>query len=806
MNENALAGEKSPYLLQHKTNPVDWRPWGEEAFAEARRRKVPVFLSIGYSTCHWCHVMAHESFEDAAIAGQMNSDFVNIKVDREERPDVDRLYMAFVQATTGSGGWPMSVWLTPEGKPFFGGTYFPPEDRYGRAGFPQVLRQIADLWDRDQPRVEKEGARVMETLGQSKAGSGETFSSSESSLQQAVEEFSRSFDPIEGGFGSAPKFPRPSTLNFLGRSKDRDLHAAEMADFTLRKMAAGGVRDHLGGGFHRYAVDGAWHVPHFEKMLYDQAQLVVSYVEAWQRGHEEFFAEVARETLEYVLRDMTHPEGGFYSAEDADSLLRHGSEDHAEGAFYVWSRAEIDEVLGGEAAEKFCRHYGVEANGNAPEGSDPHGEFTGLNILIERGTPESAPALVASRKKLLARRATRPRPHLDDKVLTAWNGLMISALARAGAAFSEPCFLEAAAKAAQFLQTHLTKDGRLLRTWRGEAGTIGGFAEDYAFLIQGLLDLYEATFDDHWLRWAVDLQAIQDELFWDVEAGGGYFSSAGGDPLVPVRMKEDYDGAEPSANSVSAGNLLRLARMLDAGEHEIRAREILASHQDQMTRIPTAVPQMLVALDLALSPPAQAVVAGRPDSPEVREWIAELHSDFHPRRVLMSADGAGLPAMRNPSVAQMQPVDGRAALYLCENFTCQRPVVRERRMTAQTRACDQSALRIPRSAIDQSIRLTKTSRSKRAKSSTPSPLPMKRVGIPSSFWIATATPPLPLPSSLVSTIPVRPTAWWNSRACTSALDPVVASTTRRHSWGASGSCLARVRFTLESSCMRLSLV
>jgi len=673
MTTNALSGEKSPYLLQHKDNPVDWRPWGNEAFAEARRRNVPVFLSIGYSTCHWCHVMAHESFEDPTISAQMNADFINIKVDREERPDVDRLYMAFVQATTGSGGWPMSVWLTPEGKPFFGGTYFPPEDRYGRAGFPNVLLQIADLWSRDRPRIEQEGNRVMEALGQPKSGSSEAVVAGESVLLRAFEQLSQNFDPAEGGFGSAPKFPRPATLNFLLRYADRDVHAAEMAHFTLRKMAAGGMRDHLGGGFHRYSVDGAWHVPHFEKMLYDQAQLVVSYVEAWQGTHDEFFAEVARETLEYVLRDMMHPEGGFYSAEDADSLLRHDRMDHAEGAFYVWRRAEIDELLGSEAAEVFSRHYGVEANGNAPAGSDPHGEFTGLNILIERGDPAEAAGLQASREKLLHQRITRPRPHLDDKVLTAWNGLMISALARSGAALSEPRFLEAAVRAAQFLQTHLTRDGRLLRTWRGEPGTIEGFAEDYAFLIQGLLDLYEATLDDRWLQWAMNLQATQDELFWDADAGGGYFSSAAGDPLVPVRMKEDYDGAEPSANSVSAGNLLRLARMLNDGRREARAREILAAHSDQMTRIPTAVPQMLVALDFAQASPAQAVVAGDPKSPEVSKGLAQLHHDFHPRRVILSATSDGLPAKNNSALAAMKPLDGAPALYLCENFTCQRP-------------------------------------------------------------------------------------------------------------------------------------
>ncbi len=672
VNANQLAGEKSPYLLQHKDNPVDWQPWGEAAFAEAKRRNKPVFLSIGYSTCHWCHVMAHESFETPATAKLMNENFVNIKVDREERPDVDRLYMAFVQATTGGGGWPMSVWLTPEGKPFFGGTYFPPEDKYGRVGFPSVLQQIAQLWEKDRPRIEQEGTRVMEALREAgSAATGGNFQKNESLLRRGFEAFARSFDETEGGFGGAPKFPRPSTLNFLMRYADRDEQAARMALFTLRKMAAGGMRDHLGGGFHRYSVDEYWHVPHFEKMLYDQAQLAVSYVEAWQVTHDDFFAAIARETLDYVLRDMTHPGGGFYSAEDADSLLAHGSPEHAEGAFYVWSKQEIVEALGAKEAESFCRHYGVEENGNAPAGSDPQEEFTGKNILIERET-SGADALAASREKLLALRVSRPRPHLDDKILTAWNGLMISALAKAGAALAEPRYVVAAAQAADFLKMHLTREGKLLRTWRGQPGNIAGFAEDYAFLIQGLLDLYEADFDLRWLNWAVDLQALQDELFRD-EAGGSYFSSAGDDPLVGVRMKEEYDGAEPSANSISARNLLRLARMMHDDVREAKAGRIIAAQQMQMERAPTSVPQMLVALDLALSPPAQAVVAGRSGSEDVRQWGTKLHRDFHPRRVLLLADGNDFLAKNNPALAMMKPVQGKAALYLCENFTCQAP-------------------------------------------------------------------------------------------------------------------------------------
>jgi len=677
VSSNLLRGEKSPYLLQHQDNPVDWRPWGQEAFDEARRLNKPVFLSIGYSTCHWCHVMAHESFENEAIAKLMNETFINIKVDREERPDVDRLYMAFVQSTTGGGGWPMSVWLTPDGKPFFGGTYFPPDDRYGRAGFPNIITQIAELWRKDAERISAEGNRVIAALSAVNQPSEGRFNEDDQPLVRAYEKFSASFDADEGGFGGAPKFPRPAVLNFLLRYGSRfpdttGRRAHQMALWTLRKMAAGGLRDHLGGGFHRYSVDAYWHVPHFEKMLYDQAQLAVSYTEAWQITREEIYASIARETLDYVLREMTHPAGAFFSATDADSLLSHDGPEHAEGAFYVWTETEIREVLGEPDAAEFCRHYGVLPDGNAPQESDPHGEFTGKNILIER-VEEAVDSLPASRAKLFARRAKRPRPHLDDKVLTAWNGLMISALAKAGAALGEPRYIEAARKAASFLRTHLVADGRLLRTWRDGASPIPAFAEDHAFLIQGLLDLYEADFEAEWLRWALQLQTQQDTLFWD-EEGGSYYSSAAGDPLLAVRLKDDYDGAEPSANSISALNLLRLGRMLHEPAFEERARRVVAAHQAQLDRVPTGVPQMLVALDFALAPASQAVVAGQRGAADVTAWLERLHRSFHPRRVLLLADEGSSFTSQNPALAAMKSLDGKAALYLCEDFSCQAPM------------------------------------------------------------------------------------------------------------------------------------
>ncbi|MBN8711425.1 MAG: thioredoxin domain-containing protein [Verrucomicrobia bacterium] len=680
MSQNLLAAEKSPYLLQHKDNPVAWRPWGEAAFAEARRAGKPVFLSIGYSTCHWCHVMAHESFENEPIAAFMNEHFINIKVDREERPDVDRLYMAFVQATTGSGGWPMSVWLTPEGQPFFGGTYFPPESRYGRAGFPDILRQIAKLWADDRSRIEAEGSRVVEALREMNSGEkSPAFPDDEITLARAYERFASSFDEEDGGFGGAPKFPRPSVLNFLLRYAGRaDLansqHAIQMALFTLRKMAEGGMRDHLGGGFHRYSVDRHWHVPHFEKMLYDQAQLIVSYTEAWQISREEIFGRIARETADYVLREMTHADGGFFSAEDADSLLAHGRPEHAEGAFYVWTHAEILGALGNEAGAEFCRHYGVLPDGNASAESDPQGEFRGKNILIQR-EPGDSDSLAASRAALFHLRAARPRPHLDDKILTAWNGLMISALAKAGAALQEPTYIAAAAKAALFMESHLTREGRLLRSWRHTASDIPGFAEDYAFFIQGLIDLYEATLEESWIVRALGLQTLQDELFWD-EEGGSYFSSAAGDPLIAVRLKDDYDGAEPSANSISALNLLRLARAMHDDHRETTARRILAAHRVQIAQAPTAVPQMLVALDLALTAPAQAVIVGRKGSTSVDTWMARLHRDFAPRRSILRAFPGSVLTEDNPALSEMASREtADTALYLCENFTCQAPAV-----------------------------------------------------------------------------------------------------------------------------------
>ena len=696
---NRLAQEKSPYLLQHAHNPVDWYPWGEEAFAKARRENKPIFLSVGYSTCHWCHVMAHESFENEDVAAVMNREFVNIKVDREERPDVDRVYMTFVQATTGGGGWPMSVWLTPGLKPFVGGTYFPPEERFGQPAFKTVLERIATAWKENHDKIVEQGGKIVEALRESQSATTAAGKIDATILDAAYRQLDRSYDSKEGGFGNAPKFPRPATLNFLTRFYARapkgesGKHALEMALFTLRKMAAGGMRDHIGGGFHRYSVDRYWHVPHFEKMLYDQAQLAVAYLDAFQITRDRQYESVARDILDYVGRDMTSKEGGFFSAEDADSPVAAGADrGHAEtkeGAIYIWTKKEIDDALG-DIAEIFAFHYGVQPHGNAPEGSDPQDEFRGENILIERHTiaetakhfgkteGEIRKLLAQCRAKLFSIRARRPRPHLDDKIIAAWNSLMISAYARGAQVLDEPRYLEIATRAAKFLRTNLydEKNKLLYRNYRGGRSDIEGFADDYAFMIQGLLDLYEASFDVEWLKFAVELQETQDRLFFE-EKNGGYFSTSGEDKSVFLRMKDDNDGAEPAASSVAALNLLRLAQFCDDKQRSERARKTIDAFATTLSHFPSAMPQMLVALDAALSKPRQIVIAGKKDAPETKALLREVNGHFLPKTVLVLADGAeGQKYLgeKNDAIRAMSPINGKSAAYVCENFTCKAPV------------------------------------------------------------------------------------------------------------------------------------
>jgi len=683
---NRLAREKSPYLLQHAGNPVDWYPWAEEAFEKARSEDKPIFLSIGYSTCHWCHVMERESFESDEIAAILNRHFVPIKIDREERPDVDRIYMMFVQATTGSGGWPMSVWLTPDLRPFFGGTYFPPDNRYGRPGFRAILEHIAQSWSSDRARIAESGREITAQLEQHAAvRPAASHWLDDTILESAFQIFRRGFDSRLGGFGGAPKFPRPVVHNFLLREWARtgNREALDMVLLTLREMARGGMYDQIGGGFHRYSVDERWFVPHFEKMLYDQAQLASSYLEAFQITGEETFAAVARDIFEYVLRDMTHPEGGFYSAEDADSVID-PADPHkkGEGAFYIWTQAELESVLGHPAVEWFGYRYGVEPDGNVRQ--DPHEEFTGRNILYQAhtieetaqrfsaGADEVRAAMASAQAKLLEARALRVRPHLDDKILTSWNGLMISAFAMGARSLGEPRYEQAARRAADFVLERLREGDMLLRRFRDGEAAVNGFLDDYAFFGNALVDLYETCFEWRYLEAALGLADRMRDRFEDRQAGG-FFSSAEGAVDLIVRMKEDYDGAEPSGNSMAALLLARLAVMTDRDDLRQSAARTFEAFESRMRAAPVGVPQMLAAWMFTRVKPKLILLAGG----DPRPMIETLGRRFVPNRAVMWLDA---PAARDriaawlPVAANMRADDGRATAYVCENYTCQLPV------------------------------------------------------------------------------------------------------------------------------------
>ena len=653
MPTNRLAGEKSPYLLQHAHNPVDWFPWGDEAFAKARAEDKPIFLSIGYSTCHWCHVMERESFENDAVAEALNRDFVSIKLDREERPDLDRIYMLFVQSATGSGGWPMSVWLTPDARPFFGGTYFPPDNRYGRPGFKSLLEHLAGAWKNEREKIERSGAQVIEQLrGLSTAGQDEAGGDAQEGLDATFQYYRRTFDTRLGGFGNAPKFPRPSVLNFLLRYEGND-EAQAMVFKTLEEMAKGGMNDQLGGGFHRYSVDERWFVPHFEKMLYDQAQLAVSYLEAYQITREAAFANTAREILDYVLRDLTHPEGGFYSAEDADSAADPAQPHRkSEGAFYIWTQQEIADALGADEGAAFGRRYGVAPNGNVQE--DPHGEFGGRNILY---LAQDVAVQRESLDKLLEIRGRRARPHLDDKVLAGWNGMMISAFAKGAQVLGEARYAEAAARAAAFVRVKLWRHGGLLRRYRDGDSAIPAFLDDYACLANGLVDLYETNFDREQLAWAEELAGLAVAKFED--PAGGFFSTAEGQSDLVLRLKDDYDGAEPSANSVMVLALLRLARMRGREDFRLSAERALAAFAGKMRTGGPGLPQMLVAQMFATGRPMEMVFAGE----TADEVLRVARSRFLPNAILMRAEHTP------DAAAYSQP-----GIYVCENFACQLPV------------------------------------------------------------------------------------------------------------------------------------
>ena len=706
---NRLADEQSPYLLQHANNPVDWYPWGDAAFEKARSAGKPIFLSIGYATCHWCHVMERESFESHGVAKVLNDHFIAIKVDREERPDVDRVYMTFVQATTGAGGWPMSVWLTPDLQPFFGGTYYPPTSQWGRPGFVDVLTEINRAWRDDRLNVVKSAAEIVARLEQMAQGQNDRRTPDAGALTKTCQQFAQTFDTRRGGFGDAPKFPRPSELLFLLREHKRtgDDVPRAMVVQTLRSMALGGMRDHIGGGFHRYSVDGNWRVPHFEKMLYDQAQLVLAYLEAAQASDDPFFAQIAEDTLQYVQRDMTDEAGGFYSAEDADSIPPGSEADPAthkmEGAFYIWGQQEVRAALGDDSLV-FEGRYGVLPNGNAP--FDPQQEFVNKNLLhtaqsiadlarASNKTPvDIAEVLLRARKILFAVRNQRPRPQLDDKVLTAWNGLMIAAFSRAarvlpghpslgeggpnheGEGDSGARHLATAWRAAAFIKTHMwdATAERLLRRYRGGDAAIEGYAEDYAYLIFGVLELFQATGQADWLAWARALQARQDQLFWDGESGG-WFSTTGADPSVLVRMKEDYDGAEPSPTSVSAMNCWTLAHLTGEASYRERADSALASFGGRLEEQGRAVPFMASALSASLAGGEQIVIVGRHDAAETQALWRAAHKRYRPFAVMVLADPLEQAALavHMPWVAEMKMIDNQATAYVCRDFACDAP-------------------------------------------------------------------------------------------------------------------------------------
>ena len=696
---NRLARERSPYLLQHAGNPVDWFAWGDEAFAKARAENKPIFLSIGYSTCHWCHVMEHESFENDRVAAVLNDQFVAIKVDREERPDVDRVYMTFVQASTGSGGWPMSVWLTPDLKPFYGGTYFPPESKWGRPGFVDILQEIGRVWQNDRDKVVQSADALTAQLSKLEAAAPLRTVPGPDAQQRTVNQFRQAFDARHGGFGDAPKFPRPSELLFLFREHARtgNKEAAAMALATLRAMAVGGMRDHVGGGFHRYSVDAAWRVPHFEKMLYDQAQLALAYIEAAQVSGDAFYAEVAEDTLLYVLREMTDDAGGFHSAEDADSVPPEKAGEAAphksEGAYYLWRDDELEALLGADSQVVKLR-FGIQPDGNAPQ--DPQQEFTGKNLLYvartidevaEQTTKSSADVveiLNRTRLQMFEARLQRPRPHRDDKVLTAWNGLMIAAFARMARALdghgadgriaAQP-YLDAAVRAASFIRERMwnAQSGVLLRRYRDGHAEIAGYAEDYAYLIFGLLELFQAQSEPMWLEWAIALQRQQDERFWD-ELGGGWFSTDGRDPSVLLRMKEDYDGAEPTPSSVSVLNLLQLSHLVEDAAWPDRTERTLRLFGTRLEQMGRGVPMMAAALSAYLAGMQQIVVVeGDSGGDELRRAIAMRYLPFAVTIYLINERRHAL-AGSLPFIAAMQPVNGAPAVYVCRHFACRQPV------------------------------------------------------------------------------------------------------------------------------------
>ncbi|HEX9006289.1 MAG TPA: thioredoxin domain-containing protein [Bacteroidota bacterium] len=684
---NRLINEKSPYLLQHAHNPVDWYPWGPEAFQRAHEQGRPIFLSVGYSTCHWCHVMERESFENETIAALLNEYFVPVKVDREERPDVDRVYMTSLQAMGQDGGWPMSMFLTPDLKPFYGGTYFPPESRYGRAGFPDILRRVHEIWASEREKVEESANGIFSFLSDTADAAGGRQLPGAAVLNLCFEQLERSYDDTAGGFGKGAKFPRPAALGFLLRyyHRTRRPEPLQMVETTLQAMARGGICDHVGGGFHRYTVDRAWRVPHFEKMLYDQAQLAEVYLDLFQLTGNTEYASIVRSILEYVRRDLTDPQGGFFTAEDADSPVPERPEEQGEGAFYLWTRTELIDLLGENDGRLFCLGYGVEAEGNAP--FDPQHEFTGKNILYVAESPgalarnlgkderEVEQSLSRARARLLEARSKRPRPLRDDKILTSWNGLMLGAFARAGAILDDSLFLHTAERAADFLLTRMVDpvSGTLRRRFRKEEARFEGHLDDYAFLVAGLLQLFQASGAGRWLEQAVRLTEGMIAGFADLDRGG-FFDSPGTDPSVLVRLKEQYDGAEPTGNSVAAMNLLTLAGFTGKDEWRRLAERTITAFAGILERQPVMMPNMAAALGTLLSPPSEIVIAGPPADPVAKAMVKAVREHYLPGTILLLLDpAAGAPDVVVPELRKLAAATGKTVAYLCENYACNLP-------------------------------------------------------------------------------------------------------------------------------------
>ena len=673
---NRLAGETSPYLLQHARNPVDWFPWGPEALARARAEDRPIFLSIGYSACHWCHVMERESFENPDVARIMNAHFVNVKVDREERPDLDQVYMAAVQAMTGQGGWPMSVFLTPDLEPFFAGTYFPPTDARGMAGFPRVLLSVHRAWTERRDEIRQSAAGMAEHLRKAAdLGAGRESSGPLSTelLDRAATALIRSLDARNGGFGAAPKFPHPMDLRLLLRQHARtgDAQALHAATFTLGKMARGGIYDHLGGGFSRYSTDERWLVPHFEKMLYDNALLTSAYVEAFQITGEPSFAATARETLDYVLGRMTDPDGPFYSTEDADS-------EGKEGKYYVWSLGEVLDVLGTDKGRNFALTYDVSAQGNWERSNilNPPRPIAESARDLGRDPAELAAELAESRAALLAVRERRVPPGKDTKVLVAWNGMAIAALAQAGRALAEPRFLEAAEKAAGFLLGRLrTPEGRLLHTYKDGVARVDGFLDDYACLIDGLTRLYEATGAPHWIEAAVGLADVMIAEFRCPDRGGFFYTGESHEVLL-TRQKDLFDAATPSGNGMAATALLRLAALTGREDFDRVGREAVEAAAVVLESAPAAGGQTLLALDLMLAPSRELAIVAGDDPGEFATVLNAAFARFRPHAVVAPspAESHGELSRFLPVLQDRPALDGRVTLYDCEARTCQAPI------------------------------------------------------------------------------------------------------------------------------------